>query len=140
MSANAERHDDQDAVSEGRQPVGKVIGLCLCGWLAGSILPLAGLVLCLHLWRAVAQQPASTGMIWAAAIAGVLLAIVGSWIGASFYRPQALGIGASIAATLAAFSMWSWYTTPTAAHWLQAIAVLLMAPAAQFAAIFRRTD
>ena len=50
------------------------------------------------------------------------------------------GIGAAVALTIGAVALWSWYSTPGHAHWTQLIAILLMAPAAQFGALFRRLD
>lgn len=138
-------HDDapaslpEESLSN-RKPVWKIAAKCLGGWLSGSVIAGCYLSFFLRFAHASAQQPASAGTIWATAIAGVFFAVVASLVGSSFYRRQALGIGAAIAATIAAFSMWSWYATPNAAHWLQAIAVLLMAPAAQFAALARRED
>lgn len=131
---------DEQSLNEGRVPVSKVIGRCAAGWLVGCLIPLISTLLFFQLVHSGPGQPASTGVIWGMAVSGVFFAAVGSIVGASFYRPQALGIGAAIAATIAAVSMWIWYTTPNAAHWLQAVSILLMAPAAQFAALARRAD
>lgn len=138
MTGNSD-WQDLDA-GERREPVLKVAGRCVAGWLIGCLIVLISSILFFKLAHISSNQPASTGLIWGMGINGVFFAAVGSIAGASFYRPQALGIGAAIAATIAAVSMWTWYATPNAAHWSQAVAVLLMAPAAQFAALARRAD
>lgn len=130
---------DLDAV-ERREPILKVAARCVAGWFVGCLISLVSSILFFKLAHVVPQQPASTGLIWGTAVTGIIFTALGSLVGASFYRPQALGIGAAIAATIAAVSMWSWYASPNAAHWSQAVAILLMAPAAQFAALARRAD
>jgi Na+-translocating ferredoxin:NAD+ oxidoreductase RnfA subunit len=77
---------------------------------------------------------------WATAINGVVFSVIASFVGASFSRKNALGIGAAIALTIGVVAMVSWYESPSGSHWSQAIAVFLMAPAAQFGSLFRRTD
>jgi len=138
MAGNPDWRDPDG--NEGRKPVLKIAGLWVAGWLTGSLIPLLVYFLFFRLSNAVSGHTVSPGRVWAMAICGVLTAVLGSIAGASFYRQQALGIGAGIAATIAAVSMLTWYTTPNAAHWPQAVAVLLMAPAAQFAALARRVD
>ena len=138
MAGNPDWHDPES--SEGRELALKVIGRCIAGWLAGYLISLLSSILFFLLLHISPQQPASAGVLWATALYGIFFAALGAIVGASFCRPQALGIGAAIAATIAGMSMWAWFASPNAAHWSQAIAILLMAPAAQFAALFRRLD
>jgi hypothetical protein len=86
------------------------------------------------------EKPASTTILWVVSIYGVAFAVAGALVGATFSRKHALGIGASIALTIGAMALWSWYQSPNLAHWTQLIAIFLMAPAAQFGALFRRLD
>jgi hypothetical protein len=76
---------------------------------------------------------------WATAIYGVVFSVIAAVAGASFSRKHALGIGAAIALTIGVAGMVSWYETPNDAHWSQVIAIFLMAPAAQFGSLFRRS-
>jgi len=140
MAGSPDWKGSDEQSPEGREPVLKVIGRCVAGWVAGCLIPLLSTLLFFQVVHSSPTQPASTGVIWGMAVSGIFFAAAGSIVGASFYRPQALGIGAAIAATIAAISLWIWYITPNAAHWLQAVAILLMAPAAQFAALARRAD
>jgi len=135
VSFNREDGNEQRSSS----PV-KAIALCVAGWLVGYLISASSSILYFILGHISPANPASTGVMWFTAIYGIAFAALGAIAGASFYRRQALGIGAAIAATIGAVAMWSWYSTPTHAHWSQAIAILLMAPAAQFAALFRRSD
>jgi hypothetical protein len=119
---------------------GKAIGLAVLGWLVGyliSMLSSIAFFLALHIRP---HDPVSTGVMWGTAIYGIFFAVVAAVVGASFSRTFALHIGAAIAFTIAAVSMWSWYESPKGAHWSQAIAFFLMAPAAQFGSLFRRSD
>ena len=118
----------------------RTIGLCVAGWLVGYLISMVSSILFFVVGHIPPHQPASSGVMWATAIYGIIFAVLGSVIGASLARVYALGIGAAIALTIGLVAIWSWYSTPTAAHWSQAIAVLLMAPAAQFGALFRRLD
>ena len=129
-----------DEVAEKREPLVRIVGRCLAGWLAGYLISVVSSILFFRLGHIVPELPASSGLLWATALYGIFFAALAGAVGASFYRNQAIGIGAAIALTIGAVGMWSWYTTPTAAHWSQVIAILLMAPAAQFSALIRRTD
>jgi hypothetical protein len=129
-----------DEVAERREPVVRIVGLCVAGWLVGYLISLISSILFFRLGHIVPELPASSGVLWSTALYGIFFAALGGAVGASFYRKQAIGIGAAIALTIGALGMWSWYITPTGAHWSQVIAILLMAPAAQFSALVRRTD
>ncbi len=118
----------------------KVVGRCVAGWLVGYLVSFVSSILYFVLSRIPAHAPASSKIMVLTAVYGVFFAALGAWVGAGFWRPQALGIGAAIAATIGIVAMWSWYRTPQDAHWTQAIAILLMASAAQFASLFRRED
>jgi len=118
----------------------RAIGLCVAGWLTGYLISCISSILFFVLGHIAPHKPASTGVMWATAIYGIVFAVIGAVVGASFYRRQALGIGAAIALTIVAAAMWSWWAAPNDANWTQAIAILLMAPAAQFGALFRRSD
>jgi len=135
-----DRGNTDDAGRAAASSVAKTVGFCIAGWLAGYLISCVSSILLFVLGHISPATPASTGVMWFTAIYGIVFAVIGAVAGASFYRRQALGIGAAIAATIGAVAMWSWYSTPTHAHWTQAIAILLMAPAAQFGALFRRSD
>jgi hypothetical protein len=118
----------------------KTIGLCVAGWVIGYLISSISSVLFFVLGHIPPHQPASTGVMWATAIYGVVFAVIAAVVGASFSRKNALGIGAAIALTIGVAGMVSWYLSPNDAHWTQVIAIFLMAPAAQFGALFRRSD
>ena len=120
--------------------VAKVVGRCLAGWLVGYLISAVSSLLWFVVGKIPPHAPASSKVMVLTAVYGVFFAALGACVGAGFWRPQAIGIGAAIAVTIGVAGMWSWYETPTGAHWTQAIAVLLMAPAAQFGAFFRRED
>jgi VIT1/CCC1 family predicted Fe2+/Mn2+ transporter len=117
----------------------KTLGRCALGWLVGYLISAVSSILFFQIGHIAPHAAASTGLIWATAIYGILFAIVGAIVGANFSRANALGIGAALAATIAGVALWSWTETPEAPHWTQAIAIFLMAPAAQFGALFRRS-
>jgi uncharacterized membrane protein YfcA len=77
---------------------------------------------------------------WTTAIYGIVFAVLGATVGASFSRKNAIGIGAAIALTIGVVAMWSWYESPNDSHWTQVIAIFLMAPAAQFGSLARRSS
>jgi hypothetical protein len=118
----------------------KTIGLCVTGWVVGYLISSISSALFFVLGHIAPHQPASTGVVWTTAICGIVFAVVAALVGASFSRKNALGIGAAIALTIGMAGMVSWYLSPNDAHWSQVIAIFLMAPAAQFGALFRRTD
>jgi hypothetical protein len=118
----------------------RTIGLCAAGWLAGYLISCVSSVLLFMLGHIDPEKPASAGVMWGTAIYGIVFAVLAAAVGASFYRRFALGIGAAIALTIGVVALWSWYSTPNASHWTQAVAILLMAPAAQFGSFFRRSD
>lgn len=136
MPNEAGLHDEVETRSSGA----RAIGLSAAGWLAGYLISCVSSILLFMVGHIPPHQPASSGVMWFTAIYGVVFAVIGAAVGASFYRRFALGIGAAIAATIGVAAMWSWYETPNDAHWTQAIAILLMAPAAQFGSFFRRSD
>ena len=113
---------------------------CVTGWFVGYFISCVSSILFFRIGHINPEVPASTGVMWLAAIYGIVFAIIAAIVGTSFSRQNALTIGATIAATIIVIAMWSWYQTPSSSHWTQAIAILLMAPSAQFASIFRRTD
>jgi hypothetical protein len=116
----------------------KSIGLAIAGWFVGYLISVISSILFFMVGRIPPHRPASTMVMWATAIYGIVFSVFASAVGASFCRRYALGIGAAIALTIGAAGMWSWYVTPDQAHWSQAIAILLMAPAAQFGSLSRR--
>jgi CBS domain containing-hemolysin-like protein len=118
----------------------KALGLTVAGWVVGYLISAVSSLAWFQLMHISPESEASTATMVGTALYGIVFSIVASLVGSSFYRRFALGIGAAIAATIAAASIWSWYETPSHAHWTHAIAFFLMAPAAQFAAIFRRSD
>ena len=118
----------------------KTIGRCLAGWLAGYLISAVSSILLFTLGRISPHQSATTAVAWITAIYGIVFAVIGAVVGASFSRKNAIGIGASIALTIGVVALWSWYATPADAHWTHMIAIFLMAPAAQFGALFRRVD
>jgi len=118
----------------------KTFGRCVVGWFVGYLISCVSSILFFRIGHINPEVPASTGIMWLTAIYGIVFAVIAAIVGASFSRRNALIIGATIAATIIVIAMWSWYETPNSSHWTQAIAILLMAPSAQFASIFRRTD
>ena len=121
-------------------PRGKAIALAVLGWLVGYLISMISSIVFFLALHIAPHSPVSTGIMWGTAIYGIFFAVVAAVVGASFSRTYALHIGAAIAFTIAAVSMWSWYESPNSAHWSQAIAFFLMAPAAQFGSLFRRSD
>ena len=117
---------------------GKIIGRCVAGWFVGYLISCVSSILFFIVGHISPEKPASATVMWVTAIYGVVFAVIAAIVGASFSRPHALGVGAAIAFTIGVVGIWSWYETPSASHWSQAIAILLMAPAAQFGALFRR--
>jgi hypothetical protein len=133
-------HEHLDALQPD-VPVGerlRALGFSAVGWLAGYLISLVSWILFFTVGHIVPEKPASTGVMWAAAIYGVVFAVIGAMVGASFSRRNAIGIGAAIALTIGAVSLWSWYSTPHAEHWAEAISLFLMAPAAQFGSLAQR--
>lgn len=117
----------------------KIFGRCVLGWISGYLISAISSILFFLLGHIAPHAPASTGLIWGTAIYGIVFASLGAAVGANFSRTHALGIGAAIAATIAGVALWSWSETPNLPHWTQAIAIFLMAPAAQFGALVRRS-
>lgn len=117
----------------------RTFGRCVAGWLIGYLISCISSILFFVLSRIPPHQPASTGVMWATAIYGIVFAAIAAVAGASFSRNNAIGIGAAIALTICMVALWSWYETPDQAHWSQVIAIFLMAPAAQFGSLFRRS-
>jgi hypothetical protein len=111
---------------------------CLAGWLIGYLISAISSILLFIAGRIPPDKPASTAVMWFTAIYGIVFAVIGAAVGASFSRKNALGIGAAIALTIGVVAMWSWYSTPDHAHWTHLIAIFLMAPAAQFGSLTRR--
>ena len=133
----------EDETSTGVKATGsmaKTIGLCVAGWLVGYLISCISSILFFVLGHIDPAKPASTAVMWGTAIYGIVFAAIGVIAGASFCRKYALGIGAAVAATIVAVATWSRYETPDHAHWTQLIAIFLMAPAAQFGSLARRTD
>ena len=118
----------------------KVAALWVAGWVVGYLISAVTSILWFVVLKISPEQKASTTVMVLTALYGMVFAAVGSLIGARFRRRQALGIGAAIAATIAIMALWSASETPNAEHWTQMVAVLLMAPAAQFGAFFSRSD
>ncbi|MFC5863678.1 hypothetical protein ACFPT7_15330 [Acidicapsa dinghuensis] len=117
----------------------KVFGRCALGWLTGYLISAVSSILFFLIAHIASHAAASNGLMWGTAIYGVVFTVIGAIVGANFSRANALGIGAAIAATIAGVALWSWAETPSDPHWTQAIAIFLMAPAAQFGSLFRRT-
>jgi hypothetical protein len=137
--ANAADFNEEIHSQVGRSTF-KTIGLCVVGWLVGYLISAISSVLFFTVGHIPPEKPASTTVMWITAIYGIVFAVLGAVVGASFCRKFALGIGAAIALTIGAAALTSWYLTPDHAHWTHLIAILLMAPAAQFGALFRRAD
>ena len=137
--ANATDFNDENTGEAGRLTL-KTAGLCVAGWLVGYFISCISSILFFIVGHISPAKPASTTVMWITAIYGIVFAVIGAIVGANFARRYALGIGASIALTIGAVALWSWYSTPDHAHWSHLIAILLMAPAAQFGALFRRLD
>ena len=134
--------ESSNAESGGATPPSKAktIGLCIAGWFVGYLISSISSILFFVVGHIAPHQPASTGVMWATAIYGIVFSVIATVVGASFSRPNALGIGAAIALTIGVAGMASWYFSPNDAHWSQVIAIFLMAPAAQFGSLFRRVD
>jgi hypothetical protein len=137
--ANAADFNEESASQAGRVSL-KTAALSVLGWLAGYLISCISSILFFIVGHISPAKPASTTVMWITAIYGIVFAVIGAIVGANFCRRFALGIGAAIALTIGAVALWSWYTTPGHAHWTHLIAILLMAPAAQFGALFRRSD
>ncbi len=118
----------------------KAVARCVAGWVVGYLISAVTSILYFVLLKISPQQKASGKVMALTALYGVVFAALGAMVGARLWRPQALGIGAAIAATIAGMALWSASLTPNAEHWTQIVAVLLMAPAAQFGAFFSRSD
>ena len=140
MANTASFNEETNDGATARGTALKTIGLCVAGWLIGYLISFVSFFLFFLLGRLSPEKPASTSLLWVTAIYGVVFAVAGALVGASFSRKHALGIGASIALSIGAMALWSWYQSPDLAHWTQLIAIFLMAPAAQFGALFRRLD
>ena len=137
--ANATDFNEESGDAAGRLTP-KTIGLCVLGWFVGYLISCVSSILFFIVGHISPAKPASATVMWITAIYGIVFAVIGAIVGANFARRYALGIGASIALTIGAVALWSWYSSPDHAHWIQLIAILLMAPAAQFGALFRRLD
>jgi hypothetical protein len=124
----------------GKTSTAKAIGLCVAGWFVGYLISCVSSIIFFVFAHIPPEQSATTTVAWITATYGIVFSVIAAVVGASFYRRQALGIGAAIAITIVAAACWSWYSTPTHAHWTHLIAIFLMAPAAQFGALFRRSD
>jgi hypothetical protein len=144
MANTADFHDPaQNESIDGTAPrrsAVKIAGLCVAGWLVGYLISCVSSILFFTVGHIPPHQPASSTVMWITAIYGIVFAVIGAIVGANFARKYALGIGAAIALTIGTAALLSWYETPNAAHWTQVIAIFLMAPAAQFGALFRRLD
>ncbi|WP_263350419.1 hypothetical protein [Acidicapsa acidisoli] len=116
----------------------RTFGLCVAGWIVGYLISAVSSALLFLVGRIPPDKPASTAVTWFTAIYGIVFAVIGATVGASFSRKNALGIGAAIALTIGVVAMWSWYSTPDHSHWTHLIAIFLMAPAAQFGSLTRR--
>src|SRR5258708_6381375 len=134
--ANAADFNEESASQAGRVSL-KTAALCVLGWLVGYLISCISSILFFIVGHISPAKPASTTVMWLTAIYGIVFAVIGAIVGANFCRRFALGIGAAIALTIGAVALWSWYSTPDHAHWTHLIAILLMAPAAQFGALFR---
>ena len=137
--ASATDFNEESTDQTGRVTL-KIIGLSVLGWLVGYLISCISSILFFIVGHISPAKPASTTIMWITAIYGIVFAVIGAVVGANFCRRFALGIGAAVALTIGAVALWSWYSTPGHAHWTQLIAILLMAPAAQFGALFRRLD
>jgi hypothetical protein len=118
----------------------KTAARCFAGWFIGYLISVVTSLLLFTVGGVDPEKPAAAWVMSLVAMYGVIFSIVGAVVGANFSRKNALGIGASIALTTGAMALWSWSQTPAHAHWTQLIAIFLMAPAAQFGALFRRLD
>jgi len=137
--ASATDFNEESTDQTGRVTL-KTVGLGVLGWLVGYLISCISSILFFIIGHISPAKPASATVMWITAIYGIVFAVIGAVVGANFCRRFALGIGAAIALTIGAVALWSWYSTPDHAHSTQSIAILLMAPAAQFGALFRRLD
>jgi hypothetical protein len=140
MENDASFSEEHSAGAAARPSTAKTIGRCVAGWLVGYLISCISSILFFTAGHIPPHMPASSTVMWITAIYGVVFAVIGAVVGANFSRKHALGIGAAIALTIGLAGLASWYATPTDAHWTQVIAIFLMAPAAQFGALFRRLD
>ena len=142
MRKSTSKHDRFDSMQPELAPrmTVRTLGLCVAGWIVGYLISSVSSVLFFVIGHIPPHQPASTGIMWATAIYGIVFSVIAAVVGASFSRKNALGIGAAIALTIGVAGMASWYLSPNDAHWTQVIAIFLMAPAAQFGSLFRRVD
>jgi hypothetical protein len=124
--------------AQAESSVARTIGRCVAGWILGYLISAVSSALLFIVGRIPPEKPATTAVMWFTAIYGVVFAVIGAAVGASFSRKNALGIGAAIALTIGVVAMWSWYETPDHSHWTHLIAIFLMAPAAQFGSLTRR--
>jgi hypothetical protein len=140
MENDASFSEEHTVGTPARPSTARTIGLCVAGWLVGYLISCISSILFFTLGRIPPHMPASATVMWITTIYGIVFAVIGAVVGANFSRKHALGIGAAIALTIGAAGLASWYETPNASHWTQLIAIFLMAPAAQFGALFRRLD
>ena len=138
MANSASGRDEVGDAAKPQSTTARTMGLCIAGWLAGYMISCVSSILLFLVGHIPPHQPASTAVQWFTGIYGIVFAVVGATVGASFSRKNAVGIGAAIALTIGVVAMWSWYETPDQSHWTQVIAIFLMAPAAQFGSLTRR--
>ena len=140
MENDASFNEEHAVRTAARPSTAQTIKLCVTGWLVGYLISCISSVLFFTLGHIPPHMPASSTVMWITAIYGIVFAVIGAIVGANFSRKHALGIGAAIALTIGLAGLVSWYETPTDSHWTQLIAIFLMAPAAQFGALFRREE
>jgi hypothetical protein len=112
---------------------------CVAGWFVGYLVSAVSSILLFTLAHIPPEQPASIPVMCGVAVYGIVFSMIGVFLGASFSRRHALGIGVSITVTTWAMAWWSWHETPGHSHWTQLVAIVLMAPAALFAGFLRQT-
>jgi hypothetical protein len=74
--------------------------------------------------------PASAHYIAITALIGMACSLLGGWLGARIAPTHARGVGDAIAFFIILMAAWSLYQSPGREHWVQLVAILLMAPAA----------
>jgi hypothetical protein len=140
MENDASFSEEHTVGTAARPSTAKTIGRCVSGWLVGYLISCISSILFFTVGHISPHMPASSTVMWITAIYGIVFAVIGAMVGANFSRKHALGIGAAIALTIGLAGLASWYETLNDAHWTHLIAIFLMAPAAQFGALFRRLD
>jgi len=112
--------------------------LCIAGWIVGYLVSFVSSVTLFVLSHMRADQPAKPLTVLGVTVYCIVFGILGGAIGTQFRRRQAKVIGALFVLTNLAFAAWSWYHSPSTAHWTQFIAIFAISPAGLFGAYISR--